>query len=122
MLTDLLLLADALLFLSMGAMLAALPGGTVAALGLPSGQTAFYRRLLGAVLVGVGLALMMSVLPTGLRGLGAHGAIVINLSLALTLAVLLLTGTGRSSRQGKRLPWILVVVLLGLSALESVLI
>lgn len=121
MVTMLLLLANALLLLSMGAILAVLPATSVLALGLPAGQPAFYRRLLGAVLVGVGLALMMRVLPTGLGGLGSHGAIVINLSVALTLAALLLTGVGRSSSQGKRLPWLLVIVLLGLSALEVIL-
>ena len=121
MIADLLLLADALLFLVMGAMLAVFPAATVSAVGLPASQPAFYRRLLGATLIGVGLALMLTALPTGLIGLGPHGAIVVNLSLAVMLAVLLLTGVGRSSRQGKPLPWLLVVVLLGLSAAESLL-
>ena len=63
---------------------------------------------------------MLTALPTGLGGLGPAGAIVINLSLALMLSALLLTGTGRSSRQGKRLPWLLVAVLIVLSAIQSI--
>ena len=122
MLTTIVLLIDALVFLSMGAMFAVLPATSVVALGLPAGQPAFYRRLLGAVLIGIGLALMMTALPTGLGGLGAAGAVVVNLSLALMLAALLMTGTGRSSRQGKMLPWVLVAVLIVLSALEAIFI
>ena len=121
MIADLLLLADALLFLSMGAILAIVPAGTIAALGLPAGQPGFYRRLLGAALIGIGLAAMMDALPGGLSGLGLDGAIAVNLCVALGLAVLLLTGARKSPARGKRLLWLLVLVLLGLSAVDSLL-
>ena len=121
MIADLLLLADALLFLAMGAILAVFPAGTVTALGLPSGQSGFYRRLLGAVLIGIGLALMMNALPSGLYGLGLDGAIAVNLSIALAVAILLLTGARKTPARGKRLLWLLVLVLVGLSAVDSLL-
>ena len=121
MIADLLLLADALVFLAMGAILAAFPAGAVTALGLPAGQPGFYRRLLGAVLIGIGLALMMNALPSGLSGLGLDGAIAVNLSVALGLTILLLTGARKTPARGRRLLWLLVLVLLGLSAVDSLL-
>ena len=121
MIADLLLLADALLFLAMGAILAVFPAGTISALGLPAGQQGFYRRLLGAVLIAIGLALMMNALPSGLSGLGLDGAIAVNLSVALALAILLLTGGRKTPARGRRLLWLLVLVLVGLSAVDSLL-
>ena len=121
MLTDLLLLANALLFLVMGAILAAIPAATIAAIGLPAAQPGFYRRLLGAALIGIGLALMMTALPAGLSGLGLDGAIAVNLSVAVMLAFLLLTGARKTPAGGKRLLWLLVLVLVALSALDSLL-
>ena len=121
MIADLLLLAHALLFLAMGAILAALPAGTITALGLPASQPGFYRRLLGTTLIGIGLALMMNALPGGLSGLGLDGAIAVNLLVAVALAFLLLTGARKTPAQGKRLLWLLVLVLVGLSAADSLL-
>ena len=118
---DLLLLAEALLFLVMGAILAVFPVGIIASLGLPAGQPGFYRRLLGATLIGVGLALMMNALPSGLSGLGLRGAMAVNLCVALALALQLLTGARKTPARGKRLLWLLVVVLVGLSAADSLL-
>lgn len=122
MIADLLLLADALLFLAMGTILAVFPGGTIAALGLPAGQPGFYRRMLGATLIGVGLALMMSALPTGLSGLGLKGAMAVNLCVAVALALQLLTVARKTPSRGKRLLWLLVVILIGLSVVDSLLV
>ena len=70
MIADLLLLADALVNLVIGAVLVAFPARLIGALGLPASPSTFYPRILGAVLIGVGLALLLNALPTGLSGLG----------------------------------------------------
>ncbi len=122
MIADLLLLADALVNLVIGAILAVFPARLIGALGLPSSQATFYPRILGAVLIGVGIALLLNALPTGLSGLGLAGAIAVNLSAAAMLVLMLLTGLGKIPGRGKRLLWFLVVVLIGLSAFESIMI
>lgn len=120
MVADLLLLVDALVNLVIGAVLAAFPTRLIGALGLPASPSTFYPRLLGAILIGIGLALIMDALPTGLAGLGLSGAIAINLCAAVMLSVALLTGIGKPTRGGRRLLWFLVAVLLLLSAAESI--
>lgn len=122
MIADLLLLADALLVLAMGAILAVFPAGTIAALGLPAGQPAFYRRLLGAALIGVGLAEMMNALPTGLSGTGLGGAIAVNVSLGAILCLQLLKPGGGLSRPGRRLLWLVAATLLGLGAAGAMVV
>ncbi len=122
MIADLLLLTDALVNLVIGAMLATFPAPLIAALSLPASQSTFYPRLLGMVLIGIGIALLLNALPTGLSGLGLAGAIAINLSAAAMLVLMLLTGLGKIPRNGKRLLWIVALVLIGLSALEGLMI
>ena len=119
MIADLLLLADALVNLIIGAILAAFPARLISALGLPASQSTFYPRILGAVLIGIGLALIMDALPTGLSGLGLSGAIAVNLCAAAMLVLLLLTGAGKTPGRGRRLLWLLVAALVLLSAAES---
>ena len=115
MILDLLLLADALLLLGMGGVLGLLPAGMVATLGLPSGQPALYRRLFGGALLGLGLALIMNALPSGLSGLGPDGAIAANLAIGLILALQLLTGAGKLPARSKRLLWAVVLALLAIA-------
>ena len=122
MIADLLLLADALINLVIGAILAAFPARLIGALGLPAAPSTFYPRILGAVLIGIGIALLLNAFPTGRSGLGLAGAIAINMSAAAMLVLMLLTGLGKVPRRGRRLLWFLVFVLIGLSALESALI
>ena len=122
MIADLLLLADALVNLVIGAVLATYPASLIGALSLPASQSTFYPRLLGMVLIGIGIALLLNALPTGLPGLGLAGAIAINLSAAAMLVLMLLTGLGKIPRSGKRLLWIVALVLIGLSALEGLMI
>ena len=67
-----LLLADATINLILGGLLLLFPERIVAFLGLPSPQTGFYRSILGAVLVGIGVALLIEWRRSrdGLTGLG----------------------------------------------------
>ena len=63
-------------------------------LGIPASESAFYPMILGAVLVGVGIALFLESArgPSGLVGLGLGGAIAINLSGGVVLAGWLVAG------------------------------
>ena len=117
--TATLLWIDAVLNLLMGALLASFPERLVAWLGLPLARPAFYARLLGAVLVGIGLALLVELWQPS-AGLGLSGAIAVNLSAAAMLATLLLAGSP-ARRRGQTLLWGLVAILLTLSIAEITL-
>ena len=76
-----LLTLDGIVNLILGSLLLFFPAGLAAWLGLPETRSYFYASILGAVLVGIGLALMLERYGTSweMRGLGLHGAIAINL-------------------------------------------
>ena len=56
---DLLLMIDAIINLILGAVLLFVPRLTIEFLGLPAENTYFYPSILGAVLFGIGIALLM---------------------------------------------------------------
>ena len=111
-----LLWVDALLNLLMGALLAGFPKSVIAWLGLPLARPEFYARVLGAVLVGIGLALLVELWQPS-AGIGLPGAVVINLCGAAMLAALLVAGL-EVSRRGQIVLWCLVAMLLCLSGAE----
>jgi hypothetical protein len=98
--------------------LLAFPSGLSAILGLPPASSAFYPSILGAVLLGLGLALFVG---SGRRadGLGVRGAIIINLLGGGVLLVWLLVGRLDVPPRGVALLWVVAVVVLGLSAVEA---
>jgi len=65
----------------LGVLLLLLPFGILAFLGLPEVNTYFYSSILGAVIFGIGLALVLEVYSEkwNMRGLGIAGAIAISL-------------------------------------------
>ena len=75
------LLIDAVVNLLLGLPLVFFPHQTAALLGLPDPGSLLYASLLGAVLVGIGLALIIECRGTRLpsSGLGLGGALSINL-------------------------------------------
>ena len=89
-----LLLVDALINLALGIPLTIYPLVMAEFLGLPIPDTPFYASILGAVLTGIGLALLIETFKDSLKitGLGLGGAIVINLCGALVLSVWLIRG------------------------------
>lgn len=121
MIADFILIADALLKLMWGVALVLSSGRLIATLGLPSGEPRFYMRLLGSVLIGVGLALMVEAMPTGWRGLGAGGGAAVNLAAAAMLVLLLIGRSGRPSAAGRRLLWIFAASMLAMGVLESII-
>jgi hypothetical protein len=76
-----LLLTDGIVNLALGAALLLLPTGLLDILGLPTADTFFYSSVLGAVLFGIGIALLLELKGGSgpVRGLGLGGAIAINL-------------------------------------------
>ena len=112
-----LLTLDAVINLVLGVLLIAFPSPVVSALGVPYVEPAFYPSILGAVLFGIGIALIIERVR-GSSGLGLAGAISINLSGGLVLAGWLLFGSLNVPLRGKVFLWVLVLVLVGVSSLE----
>jgi hypothetical protein len=117
------LIADAGINLLLGLLLLIFPTSVVRSLGVPAPQPPFYASLLGAIFIGITIALLIEVRrdrSTGFVGLGLGGAVAINLCGGLTLAVWLLSGQLTLTAFGQGLLWALVVVLVGISSAELV--
>jgi hypothetical protein len=112
-----LLVVDATINLLLGVLLIAFPAGLVEALGIPQAESAFYPSILGAVLVGIGVALFVE-RARGESGLGLLGAISINMCGGLVLAGWLLFGSLALPTRGQVVLWLLVAILVGISGLE----
>jgi hypothetical protein len=112
-----LLTLDAIINLALGVLLIVFPAGLVSSLGIPNVEVAFYHSILGGVLFGTGIALLIQRVR-GSSGLGLEGAISINLSGGLVLAGWVLFGALSLPLRGRILLWALVVILIGISALE----
>ena len=115
-----LLIIDAGVNLLLGALLIWFPLGLARALGLPEAGESFYPRLLGAVLFGIGVALLIEgwANEAVAKGLGLAGAVAINLCGAAVLMWLLATSRVGVSGRGKTLLWALTGILIGLSVVE----
>jgi len=99
------------------------PRSLVEWLGLPLPSSAFYVRILGAVILGIGVALAIEFRgePTSsLVRLGTGGAAAINLCGGGALAAYLAFGDLSLSTEGKIVLWILAAVVVGLGLVELV--
>jgi len=116
----LLLTIDAFVNLLLGLALLLLPAGLIELLGLPPTSTHFYTSILGAVLVGIGLALLIEVRgeERGSRGLGLRGAIAINLCGAGVLVTWLLRGDLEMPRRGHLVLWLVALAVLAIAVAE----
>ena len=110
------LLVDALINLTLGVLLATFPRSVVEALGVPDTDATFYPSILGAVLFGIGLALLMERSRGG--GLGLGGAVAINLSGGVVLGLWLIFGDLEIPGRGQLLLWGLATLLVGISIVE----
>ena len=92
------------------------------ALGVPHSDARFYPSILGAVLIGIGVALVIEYFrkPNGPAGLGLHGAITINLCGAFLLAGWLLGGNLEIPLRGQVFLWTITAILIVISLLELV--
>ena len=116
----LLLVIDAGVNLLLGGLLLTFPFGTAAWLGVPLAESAFYPTILGAVLFGIGLALLLEVYGRERRytGLGPAGAIAINFCGAGVLAIWLIAAPPAIPLRGQILLWTIVVLVLAIGLIE----
>jgi hypothetical protein len=119
----LLLAVDGAVNVILGTLLLLSPFGLIELLGLPPAGSLFYPVILGAVLLGIGLALFLELLgsPRQVRGLGLGGAIVINLIGASALIAWLVFGSPAIALRGRALLWAvgLLVFLIAVAELAS---
>jgi peptidoglycan/LPS O-acetylase OafA/YrhL len=117
---SILLWIDAGINLALGTLLLVFPRGVMDALGVPGAASKFYPSILGAVLVGIGLALLYETRRPARRpaGLGLAGAVAINLCGGLALAGWLISGQLDIPPRGQVILWLLAVLLVVISGAE----
>ena len=117
-----LLLIDGIVNLILGLLLILYPVGIVELLGLPPTDTYFYPIILGAVLFGIGIALLIERYgePRKVRGLGLGGAIAINLSGAGALVIWLVISPFSLPIRGKIILWSVAIAVLAIALAEIV--
>ena len=118
-----LLIVDALINLLLGVLLVIFPQGLVSWLGIPATSSHFYPSMLGAIFIGITIALVIGAVGAQSRrasGLGLAGAISINLCGGGALALWLVFGNLDLPARGAAALWVLVAILVGLSVAELV--
>jgi hypothetical protein len=114
-----LLLIDCIVNIILGVILLLFPVGVIDLFGLPQTNTNFYPSILGAILLGIGLALLLEFIGhvKRFRGLGLGGAIVINIVGSLVLICWLIFGSLNIPMKGQILLWIvgITVFLIGIT-------
>jgi hypothetical protein len=117
-----LLAIDSGVNLFLGALLLLFPAGMLDLLGLPPVLHHFYTTILGAVIFGIGIALLIELMgrPHGINGLGLSGAIAINLCGGSALLMWLLMSPFDLPFRGSLVLWSVCVVVLGVGAIELI--
>jgi hypothetical protein len=115
-----LLVIDGIVNIVLGILLLLFPVGIIDLFGLPKTKTNFYPSILGAILFGIGLALLFERVGHAKRfcGLGLGGAIVINLVGSLVLICWLIFGSLNIPLKGQIVLWVLGVVVFFIGILE----
>ena len=120
---SILIAVDSVVNVLLGLLLLIFPPSLVEWLGLPLPNSAFYVRILGAVILGIGIALAIEHRrkpSSSLVGLGTGGAIAINLCGGGALVAHLAFGDLSLSTEGKIALWILAAIVVGLGVVELV--
>lgn len=117
-----LLILDGAVNLLLGILLMLFPAGIIELLGLPGTNTNFYPSILGAVLFGIGLALLaeLSGYAKHFRGLGLGGAILINFAGSVVLIIWLLSGSLSIPLRGQIILWTVGAVVFIIGFVEAV--
>ena len=114
-----LLAIDSIINVVLGLCLIAMPGQTIAFFGLPATDTYFYINVLGAVLLGIGIALWIERRNEDRwRGLGLAGAITINTLGAGIIFVWLLVNPFDLPTHGYVVLWGVAIVVLAIGMVE----
>jgi len=115
-----LLLIDGIVNIILGVLLLLYPAGVVELLGLPITNTFFYPTILGAVLLGIGMALIMELVgfKKRLRGLSLGGAVIINIIGSLVLMIWLLFGSLQIPIKGTIILWVVGLTVLSIGIAE----
>ncbi|MGD8253399.1 MAG: hypothetical protein PVJ11_05475 [Syntrophobacterales bacterium] len=116
------LLIDSAVNVALAFLLITFPEKLVNLLGIPTAEHSFYPSILGAVLLGIGVALIIeySRRPDGLVGLGLGGAVTVNLCGGVVLTVWLLSGKLDIPFRGQLVLWLLAIVLTVISGVEII--
>ncbi|MBT3337657.1 MAG: hypothetical protein HN855_15030 [Anaerolineae bacterium] len=118
------LLFDALINFILGILLLLLipfPNQLPELLGVPKVQEVFYPTIMGAVFIGIAVALVVEAyrsVPHGFVGLGLGGAIAINLSGGAALVGWLVFGKLEIALHGKFFLWGIAIILMLISVIE----
>lgn len=117
------LLIDSAINIALALLLIIFPEKLINLLGIPTVEHSFYPSILGAVLLGIGIALIIeySRRPDGLVGLGLGGAVIINLCGAVVLVFWLLSGKLDIPFRGQLILWLLAIVLTVISGVEIIM-
>jgi len=105
----------------LGFLLLLFPAGILELFGLPLTDTYFYTSILGAVIFGIGIALLLELagVGRGIRGLGLGGAIVINFWGAGVLVAWLLFGHLSIPIRGHVTLWTVAILVLAIGFIET---
>lgn len=116
------LIIDAAINFILGLLLLFYSKGIIQFLGVPDTDQYFYPNILGAVLFGIGVALLIEHFkkPSGLTGLGLGGAVVINISGGIVLALWLIFRHLDIPLHGQIFLWLLVFILVIVSSFEVI--
>lgn len=115
------LIVDAVINFLLGVLLLVFSPSIVNWLGVPPSSTGFYPNILGAIFIGITIALILGASREKSRqssGLGLTGAVSINLCGGATLALWLIFGRLQIPTRGFVFLWVLVVILIGVSLAE----
>jgi hypothetical protein len=118
------LLVDALINLVLGVLLLIYSPGLAGKLGVPVVDSGFYPNILGAVFIGITIALLIEALGKtreGKGGLGLTGAVSINLCGGSVLLIWLILGRLDLSPGGAIFLWALGISLIILSLIELII-
>jgi hypothetical protein len=115
-----LLTIDGIINLALGLLLLLFPLGMAELLGVPQSNVNFYPTILGAVIFGIGIALLIERygFTRNIRGLGLGGAIAINLCGAIALLVWLVSTPFDIPLRGHVILWSVSAIVLVVGIVE----
>ena len=114
---------DAIINFLLGVALLMFSPKVIELLGIPESSTSFYPNILGAIFIGITVALLFGAFGSKSRratGLGLVGAVCINLCGGAALALWLIFGKLDLPAKGFVILWALVAILIALSLFELV--